>query len=203
MNEIPINCRRWVAKYVSRHFAMGKNMCQWKFQTSSKCPQCNGTEEDKQHILTCPTPEAQNLWEKHLKAIDLWLRDEGTDTHLREHLMNHLRSWPLPPVPSPPSPPFVDNQAEIGHQYMMDRWLSREWRTYQEQIWAQICSRKLSKRWTSELIKKLWNMAWDMWEQRNEALHNSDTNHELILEKAVNDQIRQIYVNSSHARILG
>jgi len=51
--------------------------------------------------------------------------------------------------------------------------------------------------------KKLWNVAWDMWEQRNEALHNSDTNHELILEKAVNDQIRQIYANSSHARILG
>jgi len=33
-----------------------------------------------------------------------------------------------------------------------------------------------------------------MWEQRNDALHNSDTNHELILEMAVNDQIRQIYV---------
>jgi len=32
-----------------------------------------------------------------------------------------------------------------------------------------------------------------MWEQRNEALHNSDNNLELILETAVNDQIRQIY----------
>jgi len=41
--------------------------------------------------------------------------------------------------------------------------------------------------------KKLWNVAWDMWEQQNEALHNSDTNRELILETAVNNQIRQIY----------
>jgi len=45
----------------------------------------------------------------------------------------------------------------------------------------------------SELIKKLWNMAWDMWDQWNEALHKSTLNRELILEKDVNDQIRQIY----------
>jgi len=36
-------------------------------------------------------------------------------------------------------------------------------------------------------------MAWDMWEQWNKALHNSDTNCKLILQKDVNDQIRQIY----------
>jgi len=34
-----------------------------------------------------------------------------------------------------------------------------------------------------------------MWEQWNEALHNSDNNHELILETAVNDQIKQIYAS--------
>jgi len=90
-------------------------------------------------------------------------------------------------------PAFAVDQADIGHQYMMDGWLSREWRAHQEQTWKQICSWKLSKRWTSELVKQLWNVAWDMWEQRNEALHNSDNNRELILETAVNNQIRQIY----------
>jgi len=32
-----------------------------------------------------------------------------------------------------------------------------------------------------------------MWEQWNKALHNSSLNQELILEKDVNDKIRQIY----------
>jgi len=107
--------------------------------------------------------------------------------------MIHLRSWPTTPATSTPSPSFAEDQAEIGHQYMMDGWLSQEWRAHQEQTWAQIRSRKSSKRWTSELMKKLWNVAWDMWEQRNDALHNSDTNREMILETHVNDQIRQIY----------
>jgi len=170
-----------------------ENMCRWKFHMSSMCPRCKATDEDKQHILTCPAPEVRSLWEKQLKVIDLWLWDEGTDTQLRDHLMMYLRSWPLAPATSPMSPPFVEDQADIGHQYMMDRWLSQEWRAHQEQTWTQIHSQKLSKRWTSELIKKLWNVAWDMWEQRNEVLHNSDTNHGLILETTVNDQIRQIY----------
>jgi len=33
-----------------------------------------------------------------------------------------------------------------------------------------------------------------MWEQQNEALHDSDTNRELIREKDINDQIWHIYV---------
>jgi len=42
------------------------------------------------------------------------------------------------------------------------------------------------------LIKKLWNIVWDMLEHWNEALHNSTTNHDLILEKDLNDKIKQI-----------
>jgi len=38
MKEIPINRRRWVSKYVSGHFATGKNMQRWKFRTSAQCP---------------------------------------------------------------------------------------------------------------------------------------------------------------------
>jgi len=152
MHEILVNHRQWVSKFVSGHFATGKNMYWWKFRTSSLCPRCKATNEDKQHILTCPALEARSLWEKSLKAVDLWLQDEGTDTQLREHLMNYLRSWPLPPTNSHAPPEFAEDQADIGHQYMMDGWLSREWRAHQEQAWKQIRSRRLSKWWTSKLI---------------------------------------------------
>jgi len=45
----------------------------------------------------------------------------------------------------------------------------------------------------SEIIKKLWNVVWGMWGQWNKALHNSNINHELILEKDANNKIREIY----------
>jgi len=45
----------------------------------------------------------------------------------------------------------------------------------------------------SEIIKKLWNIAWDMWEQRNDILHKSEQNREAILKHNTNDKIKQMY----------
>jgi len=45
----------------------------------------------------------------------------------------------------------------------------------------------------SEIIKKLWNVVWGMWEQWNKAQHNSNINHKLILEKDANNKTREIY----------
>jgi len=44
-----------------------------------------------------------------------------------------------------------------------------------------------------ELIKKLWNTAWDMWDQRNEALHATTIPSQLIRDSRINDEIRSIY----------
>jgi len=35
--------------------------------------------------------------------------------------------------------------------------------------------------------------AWDMWQHRNEALHNSETNKREILEDDINQEIRLAY----------
>jgi hypothetical protein len=32
----------------------------------------------------------------------------------------------------------------------------------------------MGKRWTVALIKKLWDIAWDLWEHRNGVLHEKD-----------------------------
>jgi len=91
------------------------------------------------------------------------------------------------------SPPILSRTGSHRKQYLWDGWLSHEWWVHQDQIWKQLCTQKSSQWWTAELIKKLWNVAWDMWEHQNKALHNSMNNHKLILEKDLNDKIKQIY----------
>jgi len=78
---------------------------------------------------------------------------------------------------------IINDQESIGRQFIWDGWLSMEWRQYQDQVWKQAWSRQSSKHWASEIIKKLWNIAWDMWEQRNEACHESNIIWEAIREK--------------------
>jgi len=41
----------------------------------------------------------------------------------------------------------------------------------------------------AELIKKLWNIAWDLWDHQNEALHHSQNTRNDILDSRINDQI--------------
>jgi len=193
MKELPINRRRWVSKYVSGHFATGKNMQRWKFQSTAECPRCHDQQEDKHHLLTCPDTAARERWEKSMKDLDSWLRNENTDRQIRNHLMGYLKNWNSTNATATTPGNPIPTQDDIGKQYIWDGWLSTEWREQQEQAWKRLRSRKSSRRWTSELIKKLWNVAWDMWEQRNDALHESTLNRGLILEKDINDKIRQIY----------
>jgi len=154
----------------------------------TKCPRCPELIEDKQHILECPNAEARDLWEKSLKQLDEWLKAEGTERSIREQLIHGLRSWTTPNLPTTQNSP-LEAQESIGKRYMWDGWLSREWQWQQDQIWQQLKSRKSSRRWMAEIIKKLWNIAWDMWEHRNNILHNSEQNREAILERDTNKKL--------------
>jgi len=45
----------------------------------------------------------------------------------------------------------------------------------------------------TKLIKKLWNLSWDMWEHRNDALHQSKSHNDVILDSKINNQIRECF----------
>ncbi len=79
MQEVPLHQQHWVSKYVSGHFATGKNMHKWKFRRVTQCPRFPKPVEDKWHILECPNPSAHKLWDKSLKQLEDWLKLEGTD----------------------------------------------------------------------------------------------------------------------------
>ena len=49
------------------------------------------------------------------------------------------------------------------------------WAEVQQRYFAWVKSKYSGRRWLSELIRKLWNVAWDLWEHRNGILHKSDT----------------------------
>jgi len=193
MQEVPVNRQHWVSKYVSGHFATGWNIHKWKFRTATQCPRCPKPVEDKCHILECPNPSAHELWGKSLKQPEDWLKSEGTERSIQEQLMHGLWTWTTPKhlLTTPESP--LKGQEWIRKHYMWDGSLSIEWRQQQEQLWKQVRSRKSSWQWMSEIIKKLWNIAWDMWEQRNDTLHKSEQNWEAILKCDTNNKIKQTY----------
>jgi len=70
---------------------------------------------------------------------------------------------------------------------------SKQWRFQQEHHWKTCKSRKLSKQWTTRLLKKLMEIAWDMGQHQHKVLHEEPANRDLILEQAINHQVTRMY----------
>jgi len=166
-------------------------MKRWHFQSTVQCHWCQHPSEDKHHIITCLAPEALLVWKKALNNLHQWLWEQMTLLELVADLIAGLSQWhgtttsQCQVVLSP----WQEEQQEVGWSLVFDGWLSLQWQYEQDQFWFQIWSQKSSQRWTSELIKKLWNIVWDMWEHQNKALHMSPENQQTIIAHFVNDKI--------------
>jgi len=172
-------------------------MHRWKFHTTAQCPRCHDPLEDKSHILQCPALAAAALWITSISHLKQWLQEQMAHPTLVTDLISGLQQWYEDDhSPRQPLPQWQQEQHDIGWESVFDGWVSLQWRSEQDQYWSQICSRKLSKWWTLELIKKLWDIVWDMWEHQNEVLHHDPENWMSILESVVNDKIWQFYAIS-------
>ena len=65
------------------------------------------------------------------------------------------------------------SQKQIGWRPLLRGWLSLEWAKVQGTYFKWLGVRKTGKRWVAALIQKLLDVAWDQWENRNEALHDT------------------------------
>ena len=75
---------------------------------------------------------------------------------------------------------------------LMGGCLSLEWAREQDRYYKWIGIRKTGKRWVVALIKKLWEIAWDIWDDRNSTLHNTsmvaDLSGAVSLDKAIREE---------------
>jgi len=198
--ESPPNTRRWATKHTSGFFAHGKNMMRWQLRTSAACPRCGQVLEDKAHITQCPEIEAGLIWQRSLKTLEQWFRDSNTAHELSAAILWGLQRWRDPQqAGNPPTAQYVQEQTDLGWDHFLDGWLVKSWRLHQDALWKNVRSRRSSKRWIAELIKKLWNVSWDLWAHRNGILHTSPAARQEIIEKQVNDQIRNIYAGGTQA----
>jgi hypothetical protein len=63
-------------------------------------------------------------------------------------------------------------QTEMGWQHCFEGRLHHQWREHMTTHYTNIGERKSGKQWISALIRKMWEIAWDLWEQRNGVLHD-------------------------------
>jgi hypothetical protein len=107
--------------------------------------------------------------------LDLWLQEIETDPVLRHTLIYNLRHWHTNTIPSLNRSELESEQDKVGWDFVLEGTFVSTWSTYQ-QCHLQLLGKKSSgRRWLTLLIKKLLDIAWDLWEHRNSIEHHNDT----------------------------
>ena len=174
MKNTPLPKKLFISKQTVGMCGVGKYMKLWKQRDSDKCPRCN-EPEDASHVLKCSGEGANDIWTKALKKLEDWMLESQTDPDIQEAVIHSLNQWRYPSRSASPIPSSLkvsmDQQNDIGWQSFLEGWIAMDWECVQQEYYDFLKSRKTGKRWIIALIKKLWLVAWDLWEHRNNILH--------------------------------
>ena len=182
-------------KWNTEFCATAKNLKRWKEQSHSTCPTCGVEEETTRHILQCPHPSARTTWNTSLNKLEAWLKQQLTAPDVTCIIIENLKAWRNGHLPVPyrgPHPHLRQAQIEqthLGWDAFLKGFTTVTWSNAQHCFYLHLDSKRTGKRWLSELIKKLWAIAWDMWRFRNGILHSQSrtipTNFTFLLTTAI------------------
>jgi hypothetical protein len=174
MKATTMNRRIWIVKHASGQCGVNLIRHRRKERENDACPRC-GASETAAHVWICQHEGARQIWENALQQLELWLRN-STGAHIADQLIRYLRSWHTSTLPAQTDD--LDTLATIQHQIGWDNFIEGRigncWREAHELYLLSTQKQGSSYRWTTQLIQKMWNIAWDLWEHRNGIEHEKD-----------------------------
>ena len=205
MKSLKIGRRHWVAKHCLGHCGVNAKMKEWKKRDSSDCPRC-GKRETARHVWRCQDPEARLVKSRGMLGIRKFLIEEETQPDMSRIIMACLTSWSMDTSRYPQRTSnaeireALDIQDQgIGWTSFFEGCIAMEWTKIQEAYYKRIGSRKSGRRWTIELIKKLFDVAWDLWDHRNDVNNAKKNQATLYNMKKVDPEIRSQFRRGSES----
>jgi hypothetical protein len=155
--------------------------------------------------LKCPAEAPSRLWETTLGDLQTWLENCGTDPFIKDSLITGLRKWRQAPDGSVDagSNSLLSAQARIGWNSVLEGCFSNSWTQTQKKIFQRQNSKRSGNRWMTQLIKRIWKIPWDLWQQRNHKEHLQDQER-LVgkLRAEVQAQVDQVHYNIQELELL-
>ena len=196
--ERPTGKNRFIFKFATGHFACGRQMKRRKEWNHDRCPVCGAPDENNHHVLMCQAVSSRATWTKALQDLKKWMTDADTQPDIQKHILDLLEAWvddrpqPRLPLTSLENRRALQAQNDIGAWNMILGRISTQLEVRQGRHYKSIKSRRSGRRWTVELIKKMQDVAWDMWDHRNSVLHGDPTRHHQKTElEDANDEIER------------
>jgi len=169
-----VNRTRFVIKAATGWCAVNRNMVRWKFDVVARCPRCNAPSETAIHLWRCQATSARSIWTDKLQSLEKWLRARQTCPQITMVILSRIRSWkannrkaPFPQLRFRGLRIALLKQDRIGWDAAFEGRWSSDWAHVQQAYLTFIGSKKTGRRWLTMVIQKMWDIAWDLWEDRN------------------------------------
>jgi hypothetical protein len=154
-----------------------KMLQRWKQQEHAACPRCGFEMETTIHVIRCKDREANETWDTHLATLRDWMRAQQLHTTATNIICDSLDSWrysrPLPSIQTS-DPTFrhaIQEQDALGWDNMIRGHTSTAWATLFQEAINFTNHRTTGILWMAKVQRKIWEIAWAMWEHRNKQLH--------------------------------
>jgi hypothetical protein len=139
----------------------------------SKCPRCDEPTETSVHVLHCTGEGTDAIWEIAIADLRIWLAEQRTNNAMADLICSSLSSWRNGTEQMPPSSHLLGlrkawiEQNDIGWGAAMEGRWSQAWVDIQERHFLRIRKRRSGKRWLTAIIRRMWDISWDLWDHRN------------------------------------
>jgi hypothetical protein len=189
VSSTPRHRRQWMTKHSSGFCSVGKMAQRIGLRNTDQCPRCE-QPETTEHVWRCRHPEADQLWEDSMVNLRAHLGGLQTPSSIINAILDGLQGWR-----NGVDHIFNGNttagqagtlQNQMGWKHMFEGRPHKIWRQLQTTHYG---SERLGKRWVGELVKKTWQIAWDLWEHRNGILHDKNIGY---CAQETDDKIRKL-----------
>jgi hypothetical protein len=102
----------------------------------------------------------------------------ATMPDLRLAILQRLQAWKTGEDDQPPTYAWpgvnalITAQDLIGWRAFLEGCVLQAWAAKQQEYYEWLDRKNTGRRWETTLIKRLWQISWDMWEHRNGELTN-------------------------------
>ena len=136
-----------------------------------------------------------------------WLKRHKTQPQIVRVICSRIRTWrantrndPLHFTTFPGLRAVAQAQDKMGWQAAFEGRWHINWAAVQQKYYEYIGSQRTGKRWLVSVIQKLWDVAWDLWIDRNgQNIKLKEQRARIHLEKQVSDEYEKGY-RSLHLR---
>jgi hypothetical protein len=179
--------KHWVIKRAARDCGANAILFQRRKKGDDKCPFCSN-KETVMHVYTCQHQQVQDIWGKAIYDLEIELIKQQTAPEIIKELSNGLMQWQKGKTQITGS--LIQDQNKIGWNGILEGCLGKHWIVQQGKYYSKHKIKKREEKWATLVVRRLWKIAWALWEHRNDKEHTNDKEKEYTeLQMAVEEEI--------------